>query len=329
MRMAVRSLASALALVMASATSFADMGRAPVGSNGTYVSLEGGYLLQSSDGVLGYGTATGPGSVTDITVSPDSGWFAGGMIGFVNNGPLIAGLPFTRTELYGFYGRANDSRSGTAPPFSGISLKNDDASLLVDGGVSGSTSIERQTAEGGVRFEGDSQVNATTSLTWVLAPFVRWNGEDTNTVVVGCCNLLKDASVDTWMYGVVLAMEPEVALTSQVSFVGRLGAGIYGWSAGGAYHSYSTLPKPDPFAAALSDSDSGVGFRGQLGAGLKFKLGPAMNLETFAEADYFSDTGTARLSNAQPGDITQSHTGSTDLWDLRAGARVTIGLGGP
>ena len=83
-----------------------------------------------------------------------------------------------------------------------------------------------------------------------------------------------------------------------------------------------------PGSPSDSDGASGAGFRGQLGAALKFRLSEIANLETFAEADYFSDVGTAHMANNQPGDTTASHTGSTDLFELRAGARLSIGLTG-
>ena len=316
-----------LAAAKISLPAFADMGRAPIAVQGTYVSLEGGYLLHDTDGVIGHGISATPGVTEDVALSARDGWFGGGLAGFVNQGPLIAGLPFNRVELYGLYGRTSEDLSHTAPPLTGISLKNDDATVLINGGNSGRTSVDHRAAEGGVRFEGDQILNATASITFAVSPFVRWSGEDVQTVVTGCCNLIRDASVETWMYGIVVAAEPEIWLTPQIAIIGRLGAGIYGFNSEGDYRSRSTLPGPDPFAAAVSDGDSGVGFRGQLGAGLKFKLTPAAFLETFAEADYFSDTGTAHTANNQPGDTGASHTGSTDLWELRAGARVTVGFG--
>ena len=314
-------------LVALTANALADMGRAPATVQGTYVSVEGGYLLQDADGVIGHGTSSLPGTVTDVIVSPDSGWFAGAMAGFANSGPLIAGLPFHRIELYGLGGSMDDDTSHAAPPLLDILLKNDDATKLINGGLTGRTSSTRAFAEGGIRFEADDIVNAATSITWTVAPFIRWSGEDTQSIVTGCCDLVRASSVDTWMYGIVVAAEPELWLTSQVALVGRLGAGIYGFSSDGDYRSSSTLPGPDPFAAHLSDSDSGVGFRGQLGAGFKFKLTSVAFLETFAEADYFSDVGMAHTANNQPGDTTVSHSDTTDLWELRTGARLTIGFG--
>jgi hypothetical protein len=321
----IRILASSVILAAAATAAFADMGKAPV-SEGAYGSLEGGFLYQDGGDVIGHGISPVAGTTIDVLVSPDSGWFAGGLIGFANRDASIAGLPFRRMEFYGLFGRTNDDASDTAPPLSGTALKKADGSppVVIDG-ATGATSSERRTFEGGIRFEGDDVVNSTTSMTWIVSPFIRWSNEATDTLVTQCCNLLRSGDVDTTMYGILIAAEPEVWLTNDVAFVGRVGVGIYGYDADGDYSSSDNLN--GFFASQLSDSDSGVGFRGQLGVGLKFRLSPTANLETFAEADYFSDVGTALMANNQPGDTTPSRTGTTDLWELRAGARVTIGFG--
>ncbi len=327
----IRILASSVILTAGASAALADMGQAPVGQ-GTYGSIEGGFLHQDGDDIIGYGTGLPPGTVLDVTVSPDNGWFIGGMIGFAGTSPFIAGLPFTRMELYGLYGRTDDNASDTSPPLAGISLKSADATILVNGGASGTTSSERRTVEVGLRFEGDDQINATTTWTWVASPFIRWSNEETDTLVVQCCDLRRSGDVDTTMYGILIAAEPEVWLTNDVAFVGRVGVGIYGYDADGDFRSSDNLSAPSGgfnpgfFNAQLSDGDSGVGFRGLLGAGLKFRLSSTANLETFAEADYFSDVGTAAMANNQPGDSTSSRTDTSDLWELRAGARVTVGF---
>ena len=59
---------------------------------------------------------------------------------------------------------------------------------------------------------------------------------------------------------------------------------------------------------------------------MHFKIGSASLLETFAEADYFSDIGTARFSNSNSTDGTPSHVVSDDLWELRVGGRLTVGF---
>lgn len=320
----IRILASSVILTAGASTAFADMGKAPV-SEGAYGSIEGGFLYHDGGDVIGHGISPVAGTTIDVLVSPDSGWFAGGLIGFANRDAFIAGLPFRRFEIYGLFGRTDDDASHTSPPLAGVSLKNVDASVLVGGGATGATSSERRTFEGGIRFEGDDVINSTTSMTWIVSPFIRWSNEETDTLVVQCCNLLRSGDVDTTMYGILIAAEPEVWLTNDVAFVGRVGVGIYGYDADGNFSSSDNLN--GFFASQLSDSDSGVGFRGQLGAGLKFRLSNTANLETFAEADYFSDVGTALMANNQPGDATPSRTGTTDLWELRAGARVTIGFG--
>ncbi len=313
------------ALTLGSVSALADMGKAPV-SDGAYGSVEGGFLKQDGGDVIGHGISPVAGTTIDVLVSPDSGWFAGGMIGLASRNAIIAGLPFRRIEVYGLYGRADDDAHHTSPPLTGTSLKNVDASVLVSGGATGATTSERSTFELGIRFESDDAVSSTTSITWVFSPFVRWTGEETNTRIAQCCSLLRSGDVDTTMYGILIAAEPEVWLTDGVAFVGRVGAGIYAYDSDGDFRSSDNLN--GFFAASFSDGDSGVGFRGLLGAGLKFKLSNTAHLETFAEADYFSDVGTALMANNQPLDATASRTGTTDLWELRAGARVTIGFGG-
>lgn len=321
----IRVVLAGLAVTILTAHSaLADMGKAPV-NEGTYGSIEGGFLHQNADDIIGYGTGLPPGTIVDVTVDPDNGWFIGGMIGFAGTSPFIAGLPFTRIELYGLYGRTDDDVSATSPPLAGISLKNVDATILVNGGASGTTSSERRTVEAGLRFEGEDQAGGNATWTWVAAPFIRWMNEETDTLVVQCCGLRNNSDVDTTMYGIYVAAEPEIWLSNAVAFVGRVGVGIYGYSADGDFRSSDNLN--GFFAAGFSDDDSGVGFRGLLGAGFKFKLSSNANLETFAEADYFSDVGTAAMANNQPGDGTPSHTDTSDLWELRAGARVTIGFG--
>ena len=141
--------------------------------------------------------------------------------------------------------------------------------LVTTGGLKGHTSVERQTWEGGFRLEGDNPVNSTTTVTWSFAPFVRNMDEDTDTVVSGCCTLTRTADVETWLYGVDFAAEPEVWLSSGLALVGRAGLGIYGYDADGKFVSSASLD-PDTFAARVSDDESGVGFRGQLGIGMKF-----------------------------------------------------------
>ena len=317
------------ALLAGTSIAHADMGKAPGSAPGTYFSGEGGYLYQDGGEVNGHGISSSPGTFGERFVSPEDGWFAGGLIGFSNGVPFFAGTPFTRLEAYLSYGITEETETDSAPPLDDISLKSVDGAINIIGGLRGRTSVERESTEGGVRLEGDQALSSTSSVTWVLGSFVRLTEEDTETTVEECCVLHRNGDVDTWMYGVLAAAEPEFWLTPGVALVGRVGVGIYGYDADGDFRSFSTgLAPPDPFLASASDSASGVGFRGLLGAGLKFKLGSDANLETFAEADYFSDVGTARFSNSDASDNTASRVETDDLWEVRTGLRLTIGLGG-
>ena len=51
-------------------------------------------------------------------------------------------------------------------------------------------------------------------------------------------------------------------------------------------------------------------------------------LDVFAEADYFSDIGTAAMSDNQPTNADSSRVETEDLWEVRLGARLTLGLAG-
>ena len=64
------------------------------------------------------------------------------------------------------------------------------------------------------------------------------------------------------------------------------------------------------------------------GAGLKFRLGNGSRLETFAEADYFSDVGTIHLPSNTLNASKPANSDSDDLWELRAGARLTFAISG-
>jgi hypothetical protein len=304
----------------------AGMGTAPPG---TYISFEGGYLYQDAPDVTGHGiVTTAGGPIQDTFVSPNDGYFAGGLIGFNTGAPFLAG--FTRFEVFLLFGSADDSLSDSVPPLADVALKNADGTILVTGGgLGGTTSVELETWEGGFSFKDDDRINGTTTVTWVVSTFLRNSQEDTTSSVTStvCCTATRTGDVETWYYGILFAAEPETWLTSNLALVARLGAGVYGYDADGDFRS-SSNGIPDVFASSVSDGDSGAGFRGLLGIGLKFKLTTAATLEAFGEADYFSDVGTAHLADNQPTSGDTSYVDTDDLWELRTGVRITIGLGG-
>jgi len=202
-------------------------------------------------------------------------------------------------------------------------------SALAVAGTNGKTSQEVRTYDGGVRFAFDQTTSATSSLSWLLVPFVRNTEEETRSFATGTADSAgRSADVSSWSYGAMLAVEPEMWLTSSVALVGRVGAGIYGYHAKGDFASASS-ESPDPFAANVSDDASGVGFRGQLGAGVKIRVAPGATLTGYAETDYFSAVGTANLPDNQFSTLTTSNVATDDAWELRAGARFSIGLAAP
>ena len=324
-KLAMAAFGSAL-LASAPAYAFGDMGKAPT-VQGTYVSGEGGYLLLDDRDIPGFGIANTPGKFHDVFVSPDTGWFAGGAIGYARPEPND-GLWFERIEGYAQFWNAEDSVTRHSPRNGQAGITSVDAKNLVgafdDRGRAGAS---WDSAEGGLKFERDSIYNETTSITWVINPFIRAMDQS----AFGACDCARrTGDVSDWMYGVVFAAEPEKWVTQNVALVGRLGAGFYGFNSDGTFDSHGTAfgPGPDPLKAHVNDSDDGVGFRGQLGAGLKFRLGNGSRLETFAEADYFSDVGTIHLPSNTVNASKPANSNSDDLWELRAGARLTFAISG-
>ncbi|WP_295559317.1 hypothetical protein [uncultured Hyphomicrobium sp.] len=311
----------------------ADMGKAPA-TQGIIVSIEGGYLHQSGPDIVGFGTSpslitlplAGNEVITDKTLSPEDGYFIGGSIGVDTGAPYLFNF-FHRIELYGLYGETDDSARASSPPTGDIALTAVDGTVLGVNGRTGRTTVERTTWEGALRFEGDDRVDSSTTVTYVIAPFIRGFEEDSRTSVTACCDFGRTSSVDATLYGIYIAAEPETWLTPNFALVARGGVGVYGYDADGSFRSYGDAYTTGDFDAAVSDGDSGAGFRGLLGVGLKFKIAPTALLEGFAEADYFSKVPTAKLiTNSIDGGFV-SHVGDDDLWELRAGGRLTIGLG--
>jgi hypothetical protein len=311
----------------------ADMGKSPAGPQGIVLSFEGGYLHQDGPSVTGHGVSNvvvaAPGDpVTDILVSPDSGYFVGGLVGFDTGKPYLFG--FHRIELNLLFGRTDDSAFNALTPGGDIVLSTVDGTVLGTGGATGTTTIERRTWEGSFRFEDDDVVNSTTTVTWVFAPFIRGFDEDTRTAIttaVPCCEFGRTSSVDATLYGIFIAAEPETWLTPNLALVGRIGAGVYGYDADGSFRSAGTAVTTGDFDASVSDGDSGAGFRGLLGVGLKVKVAPSALLEGFAEADYFSNVPSAHLTSNDPSGGFVSHVQDDDLWELRTGLRLTLGFG--
>ena len=312
------------AVALASTAAQADMGTAPV-TQGIIVGSEGGFLFQSLEDINGHGVRPLGGPIGEAMVSPETGWFTGSMIGYASQQPML--FQFTRIEGYLLFGRTEDSTSSSVPPSADLTLKTVDGGVNVVGGRYGKTTVERRTYEGGLRFERDVAVDPQTNVTWVFQPFLRFMDEDTDTAVTNCCTAYRNADVDNRMVGVIVAIEPEYWFNSGMAIVGRAGVGFYGYDSDGHFRSYSQSPtNPDPFAASVTDDASGVGFRGSLGASLKFVITPSTRFETFAEADYFSTVAYGVFSNASPTDGTPSRIETDDMWELRTGARLTLSL---
>lgn len=319
------SAASAIAALLAPFPAVADMGLAPAKPGDVYISGEGGFLHQDGGDVNAYGIGPLAGITIDQNISADSGWFAGAMIGWEKGSPLVSFLPFTRVEIYGYGGKTDDKVSSGAP----VTMGSADGEVVAIDGTSASASTERKIWEIGYRSEFDRVIDPTRTITWGLVSFIRGSDESSGAICsAGPCVVQRSSDVDTLMIGSMLIMEPEWRLTPGVALVGRLGAGYYTYDADGKFRSSSNGGGgADAFAAYVKDSDDGFGFRAAFGAGLKFILSPDTFLETFAEADYFSDVGTARFASSDPtSDIAPSRVTTDDMWELRIGGRLTVNL---
>ena len=80
-----------------------------------------------------------------------------------------------------------------------------------------------------------------------------------------------------------------------------------------------------PPSSALTDRDSGVGFRGQASLGLNFALSESVVASLFGALDYWSDMPFAKTQVPnQPG--VPASLGDDDAIDLRAGVKLTLHL---
>lgn len=317
-------LASLAALSLPGTSAWAgEMGRPA--SPGSYLTIEGGYTYLDGSDVIGHGVNVGASLAVapdDRLVSPDSGWHAGASLGFATPGLFV----FNRAEVYFSGGESDDSVTSVQEVPPGIQLQNlDSSAVAIIGGMS-TTEIERRAYEGGVKLAYDQAAGASTSYSWVLTPFFRKADEETLTLVQGTADeASRSADIETRFYGVTVAVEPETWISPSVALVGRLGVGAYYYDANGTFSAASTVPA---FDSAFSDGESGAGFRALLGAGVKVRLSEGLLLTGYAEANYLSDVGTARLPDNDFATQTRASVATDDEWELNAGARLSISLDG-
>lgn len=308
-----------------------EMGRAPV-SSGVYVTLDGGYAYSDGASAIGHAISQ-TGAIADPStetfVGAHDGYAIGGSVGYVAPADFAAALPVSRIEGYLSFSSTDESNTDNVSDPQRTTLKSVDGTALAIIGLTATSAQELRSTEGGVRFAYDQETGAALSLSFVLTPFIRHIDEQTSSVAIGTADTAwRDADVTTLAYGVTIAVEPEVWLTPTFALVGRLGAGVYGYTADGDFSSRSTAGGGgfDPFAASLSDDESGVGFRGELGAGLKLKLTETVTLTGYGEATYLSAVGSAELPDNQFVTATTSGVDTSDSWEFRGGARISVGL---
>ena len=133
----------------------------------------------------------------------------------------------------------------------------------------------------------------------------------------------RNHDVDGFFGGVMAVVQPEYAFTPHVSFVADLGAGLYGVDA--EARSITSLHPPLSF----NDSDGTLGFRARAKGGFRFNATDAISLTLFGGIDWWSDVPVAdqRRFFGPPGP--PPSVKFVDLVELKAGATLTVVLGGP
>lgn len=302
----------------AGSAAMAEMGRAPV-AVGTYVSFEGGYMLLDAERVRGYGysTAAPVTHLGDVQLDARSGWFGGAALGFAARPGAMLGY-FDRAEVSFGYGRSEKSRSAVGDS---LALANVAANALSLATGTANATLEREVFDAALALK-----RTDGAITWSIEPFLRFSSDETQQSLLGAAGLAtRSGQAESIFYGLMAAAEPEIALSQSISLAGRLGAGIYGYSATGKFSSQSAATPA--FNASLSEDASGVGFRGAFGGAVKVKLSKSVLLSTYATGDYWSRTPSMSMTDQNVLNTDPSHLRKDDLWDLRTGVRLTIGLG--
>lgn len=312
-----RGVIAGLCLAGFAGVAAAETGRAPVRA-GTYVSIEGGYQLLEGEPARAYGYSPAAGvHLGDVLVDSDTGWFGGIGIGYAARAGAVLGL-FDRVELSLGHARSHESR---ATQGDGLALASVDATAIAMNAGAASAKIERQAWDIAAALKTSSGMT-----TWSLEPFLRLSDDETTQGLAGAGgSVFRSGKVAATFVGVMAAVEPEIALAPAISLVGRLGAGVYGYRASGKFRSWS--PDTPFFDAAVDDSASGAGLRGSLGAALKLAFSPSSTLTTYIGVDYWSRVPSLSMTDQDVNTIDPSHLKGADLWDGRAGVRLSFGLG--
>jgi len=297
--------------------SFAEMGKAPVGPGGFYISGSAGYIFSNGLDAAGHNfpAIASPG----VAMEAQHGFVGSAMLGYVF-GHDFAGLTNTRVEI-GVLGswfadhKRTDATGG---------LMNHLSTVVLAGPAPFSSVAKRRFYEVSLALKGEKQSDG-----WVHVPgleiFVRGSDDyvksQTTSISIGIPPDIRTTDIKSIFYGVMAGYQPEISLSQSVSVVGDLAIGIYGYSGKGVFYHNFLAP------VTLTGRKNGVGLRGRLGLGVKHAMANGMTTTLYGTANYWSSVPGAGLTS---GGVLQpaSHVESRGLFEFTAGARVTIPFGG-
>ncbi len=291
----------------------AEMGRAPAGATDFYLSVFGGYVYQDAPDVNAYTTAMG--TVRHALAVQDGG-FVGVDLGFILGQDVVPfGLDNARIET-SFSTNIFDDDKDSQPAAVITSVDG----LINAVSVPASATQEREVFDGSIALKGEIGRSEVVDLTAALEFFVR-HSEDKSAHSVGGAFASRNAKVDGWYYGAMVALQPEFQLGNGLSFATDFAAGLYVLDGSGRFSDNFGITQ------AVSDSRTDVGFRGRLGGALKAAVASGITASLFGVVDYWSDTGFADMPiGAAP--VRPARVGLDGLTEAKAGARLTIALGG-
>ncbi|MCP5084736.1 MAG: hypothetical protein GY948_23870 [Alphaproteobacteria bacterium] len=295
----------------------AEMGKAPQGATDFYVSAFGGYVYQDGPEVNAYATAM---STIFHAFAVQDGGLVGVDLGFIL-GPDVSpfGLENARIESSFSTNIFDDDKEN----------RNGARLMSVDGifprfgpGQPAGATQKREVYDGTIALKGEVGQSEVVDLTGALEFFVRRSEDKSRHFILGG-GTWRSASVDTWYFGTMVAIQPEFQFGNGLSFATDFAAGVYVLDADGKFadnFGFGAVP-------SVSDSRTNVGFRGRLGGALKAAVASGVTASVFGVVDYWSDTAFADMGTGALV-FDPSKVGLDGLSEAKVGARVTIALGG-
>ncbi len=312
--------------VFGASVATAEMGSLPTGADGFYFSFFGGGVHQNAPEVVAYDRIFFPPAIpAGLIASPKSvasqdGGFAGIDLGFLlGDGVLPFGIQNARLEAT-FSANIFDDGKISNP---GGAIGTNNSIQYVDGSGNVASAItpisavqKTEVYDGSLSLKGELARAEVVDLTSSLELFVRAR-EDTTKTSLGVT--FRNADVDSWYFGTLIALQPEFKLGNGLSFATDFGAGVY---VADADANFAMNLGP---VQQLSDKETKVGFRGRLGGALKAEVAQGVAASLFGTVNYWSDMAYARMPGAT--DRSPSRVAFDSLIEAKFGARLSVALG--